>query len=143
MAKWRRYDPYRTACGGDGLFSRSRKGVGFDTQSPRQLAPTQHFDQTVLVGQALITQRFRVDDVATEGFESVKVHDDIFDPKRILESLQLRNPLLEGQLAAFEARLDRSACGLSFGASARSFSTLPGDTAAHAPALPGRVGRWL
>ncbi len=49
---------------------------------------------------------------AVEGLEGVEVDDHVLDAERVLEPLELRDALLQGQLAALEAGLD-VACGPS------------------------------
>ena len=86
---------------------RMREKAWADTLSlTGQLAPAEHLDQAVLVDQARGPQGLGVDHVALEAFQGIEVDHVVFHPERVLEALQLRDALLERELAALEAGLD-------------------------------------
>ena len=74
-----------------------------------------------------------------EALQGVQVDHVVLDPEGVLEPLQLRDALLERELAALEAGLDVVAGALALGAAAGGLAALAGDAAPDAPPGPGRA----
>src|SRR5581483_10410719 len=102
------------------------------------------------------------------ALDGVEVHDVVLDAERVLEPLELGDALLQGELTALEAGLDRVARALTLGAAAgpptgsggpvrrlelvnlhRAFSTSESSTStrcgtrATMPRISGRSGSTL
>src|SRR6516225_392995 len=74
-------------------------------QAPGQLSPAEDLHQTVLVDQSRGSKGLRRNDITFELLQGVEVHHHVGDPERVLETLQLRHPLLQRELTTLEARL--------------------------------------
>src|SRR5579859_90624 len=119
------------ACSLDGLDGGAGEGVGGHRHPAGELAPTEDLDQAVLVDQTGGPEALGRDGaaVAVDRFDGVEVDDDVLDPERVLESLQLRDPLRQRELATLEPRLDVVPCALALGAAPSGLAALAADAA--------------
>src|SRR3954449_11121362 len=142
-----RHDLDSTARRRDGCLGGLGEAVSADAQGARQLAPTEHLDEGALVGEAVLVQQGRGDLVHAvglgDGREDIEVDGLVLDAERVVEALQLRDPLLDRHLAAFEAARHRVAGVLALGAAARGLAALAADAAADPLRGLGRARRWL
>src|ERR1700722_5784740 len=88
----------------DGGACRRGHGVDLDTHGAVQLPTSEDLDQGTLADAARGVERGRSGLVPGEGVERVEIHDGELHPERIVEALELRDPLGELQLATLEAR---------------------------------------
>src|SRR5438067_11336553 len=84
-----------------------------------------------------------VDVVTLEVLQGVEVDHRIFDPERVLEALELRDPSGERHLASLEADGHRAARPLTLHAPTGCLAALAGDAAADSPSRLGRPLRRL
>src|SRR5581483_6477872 len=110
---------------------------------PRQLTAAEHLDQTVLVDEAGGPEALGADLVPGQALDGVEVHDVVLDAERVLEPLELGDALLQGELTALEAGLDRVARALTLGAAAGRLAALAGYAAADPPTGSGGPVRRL
>src|SRR4030081_3216612 len=133
-AEGRWNDPHGTACRGDGSLGRARESVRLDPQGPVDLAATQDLDQPPLVNQPGGAEGLGVHLVALDGIQRGEVDHVVLDPERVLEPLELGDPLGEGQLGLLEAGLHSVPGPLSLHAPTRRLATLAADAPADSPA---------
>src|SRR4051794_39864531 len=106
-----RNERHRTAGGGDRRLGGLGDGVGVDGDRRGQLATGEHLDVLALAGEAVLDEHLRVDGAAGvtgELGDGVEVDRLVLDAERVVEALQLGDPLLERHLAALEAARDGS-----------------------------------
>ena len=108
-----------------------------------QLTASQHLNQRLLADQAVGMQRLGRDLVETALLHSVEVDCLVLDPERVLEALELRNPLMERHLATFEADTNGVAGPLALTAPACGLAALAADAPSHTLGPLLRTGRWL
>src|ERR1700678_1815854 len=97
-----------------------------------QLSLAEHFYEPFLVDETRTAQDLRADLGAVQAFQGVQVDHRVLDPEGVLEALQLRDPLSQGQLASLETGLGVVASTEPFGASACCLAPLACDTTSDA-----------
>src|SRR4051812_49234118 len=133
----------RTARSDDGCLGRLRERVGLHLHGAGDGTAPEDLDERALVGEAELVQRLGRDGVEAAGLEHVEVERLVLDAERVVEALELRDPHVEGKLAALEAGGDGPAGVLALGATAGGLAALAADASADALAVLGRTGRGL
>src|SRR5688500_15196644 len=97
----------------------------------------------MLVDEALGEERRRVDVVAVERLEGIEVDHAVLHAERVVEALQLRDPLGKGQLATLEAQPDAAPRRLSLHAPAGGLAAFASNAPANTPLSRVRARRRL
>src|ERR1700722_19075521 len=140
LCKRQRHTLDATPRGGDGRLGRLGERVGRDPDRAAERSVSQDLDERLRADKTGLDQRRHRDLVGAQRVERGQVHRCVLDPKGVLEHLQLRNALHQGELSTFEAGRHSVASLLAFGATAGRLVALSPGAAAD-PAL-GR-GRAL